>query len=95
MNRRDFLATGAAAALALPAARAASPEPAASAWGTAELRKLRGKWVFLTVDSGACDENCRHKLYVMRQVRAPTPPNAWRRSCASPTAWASSGCASS
>ena len=43
MNRRDFLATGAAAALALPAARAASPEPAASAWGTAELRKL-GAW---------------------------------------------------
>ena len=43
MNRRDFLATGAAAALALPAASAASPEPAASAWGTAELRKL-GAW---------------------------------------------------
>ena len=43
MNRRDFLATGAAAALALPAARAASPEPAASAWGSDELRKL-GAW---------------------------------------------------
>lgn len=43
MNRRDFLATGAAAAVAFPAARAASPEPAASAWSTAELRKL-GAW---------------------------------------------------
>ncbi|MFM8617697.1 MAG: amidohydrolase family protein [Opitutaceae bacterium] len=43
MNRRDFLATGAAAALTLPAARAASPEPAASAWGSDELRKL-GAW---------------------------------------------------
>ena len=43
MNRRDFLASGAAAALALPAARAAAPGHAASAWGTAELRKL-GAW---------------------------------------------------
>ena len=43
MNRRDFLAGGAAAALALPAARTASTEPAASAWGSAELRKL-GAW---------------------------------------------------
>ena len=41
MNRRDFLAGGAAAALVLPAASSATTEPAASAWGTAELRKLR------------------------------------------------------
>lgn len=33
------------------------------------LRGLRGKWVFLMVDSGKCDEYCQRKLYVMRQVR--------------------------
>jgi len=33
------------------------------------IRQLRGKWVLLTVDSGKCDEQCRKKLYYMRQVR--------------------------
>ncbi|MGH8685721.1 MAG: SCO family protein [Nitrosospira sp.] len=33
------------------------------------MRQLRGKWVLLTVDSGNCDEQCRKKLYYMRQVR--------------------------
>jgi hypothetical protein len=33
------------------------------------LGKLRGKWVLLTVDGGACDEYCRRKLYVLRQLR--------------------------
>ena len=33
------------------------------------IRQLRGKWVLLTVDSGACDERCRKKLYYMRQGR--------------------------
>jgi hypothetical protein len=33
------------------------------------LSELRGKWVLLQVDSGACEENCRSKLYIMRQVR--------------------------
>jgi hypothetical protein len=33
------------------------------------MRQLRGKWVLLTVDSGSCDEQCRKKLYYMRQVR--------------------------
>lgn len=31
--------------------------------------RLRGKWVYLTVDSGTCDEHCRSKLWKMRQVR--------------------------
>lgn len=35
----------------------------------AALPQLRGKWAFVTVDSGACDEWCRRKLYIMRQVR--------------------------
>jgi hypothetical protein len=33
------------------------------------LSELRGKWVFLTVASGACDDFCRQKLYKMHQVR--------------------------
>lgn len=31
--------------------------------------ELEGKWVMLTVDSGACDAYCREKLYTLRQVR--------------------------
>jgi cytochrome oxidase Cu insertion factor (SCO1/SenC/PrrC family) len=30
---------------------------------------LRGKWVLVTFDAGACDAYCERKLYVMRQVR--------------------------
>lgn len=30
---------------------------------------LRGRWVFLSVDSSRCDEHCRRKLYYMRQIR--------------------------
>jgi len=33
------------------------------------IRQLRGKWALVSVDSGACDEECRKKLYYMRQVR--------------------------
>jgi hypothetical protein len=35
----------------------------------AGLPGLQGKWVFLMADSGVCDEWCRRKLYIMRQVR--------------------------
>lgn len=34
-----------------------------------ELDQLRGRWLFVTVDSGNCDEYCRKKLWQMRQVR--------------------------
>jgi hypothetical protein len=44
----------------------------------ADLRDLRGKWFFLTVDSGACDEHCRRKLYAMRQVRLTQGQNMER-----------------
>ncbi len=30
---------------------------------------LRGSWVLLTVDAGACDSHCRQKLHYLRQVR--------------------------
>ena len=33
------------------------------------ISQLRGKWVLVAVDSGACDEACRRKLYYLRQVR--------------------------
>ena len=34
-----------------------------------DLAELRGKWTYITVDSGACDEYCRSKLWTIRQVR--------------------------
>ncbi len=34
-----------------------------------DLEKLRGRWHFVTVDSGACDDYCQKKLWKMRQVR--------------------------
>lgn len=33
------------------------------------ISQLRGKWLLLLVDSGACGEPCRKKLYYLRQVR--------------------------
>jgi cytochrome oxidase Cu insertion factor (SCO1/SenC/PrrC family) len=33
------------------------------------LESLRGKWVMLHLDSGACAAPCRTKLYYLRQVR--------------------------
>jgi len=36
------------------------------------LAQFRGKWVMLTVDSGACAKACEDKLYSMRQVRLTT-----------------------
>ena len=34
-----------------------------------DLGKLRGRWIFVTVDSSACDAYCQNKLWQMRQVR--------------------------
>ena len=34
-----------------------------------DFAQLRGRWVFVTVDSGACDDYCQKKLWKMRQVR--------------------------
>ncbi|HEX6827969.1 MAG TPA: cytochrome C oxidase subunit I [Burkholderiales bacterium] len=33
------------------------------------LARLRGKWLLVQWDSGACAESCRQKLYLMRQAR--------------------------
>ncbi len=37
-----------------------------------ELAALRGRWVLVQIDSGACDAYCERKLYLMRQVRRAT-----------------------
>src|SRR5688572_2016996 len=36
---------------------------------TFRLSDMRGKWTLMMVDSGACAEPCRDKLYKMRQLR--------------------------
>lgn len=40
--------------------------------------ELRGKWVLLHADSGACGERCQRKLYHMRQVRLAQGKNQER-----------------
>lgn len=34
-----------------------------------DFTQLRGRWIYVTVDSGACDDHCQKKLWKMRQVR--------------------------
>jgi len=34
-----------------------------------DFAQVRGKWAYVTVDSGACDAYCQNKLWKMRQVR--------------------------
>jgi hypothetical protein len=34
-----------------------------------DFAQVRGRWTFVTVDSGACDDYCQKKLWKMRQVR--------------------------
>lgn len=41
------------------------PRPLAEA----ALAELRGKWVLVSFDAGACDDYCQKKLYFMRQLR--------------------------
>lgn len=36
---------------------------------TFRITQLRGKWLLLQFDSGACEEGCRRKLLYMRQAR--------------------------
>jgi cytochrome oxidase Cu insertion factor (SCO1/SenC/PrrC family) len=43
--------------------------PAAASGDRFDFARVRGRWVFVTADSGACDEYCRNKLWKMRQVR--------------------------
>jgi len=34
-----------------------------------DFEQLRGRWIYVTVDSGACDKYCQGKLWKIRQVR--------------------------
>ncbi|MGH6611183.1 MAG: SCO family protein [Burkholderiaceae bacterium] len=36
------------------------------------LQELQGKWVFVMIDGGECDQRCADKLLMMRQQRAMT-----------------------
>jgi cytochrome oxidase Cu insertion factor (SCO1/SenC/PrrC family) len=46
--------------------------------GEFRFAELRGKWVLIASDSGACPESCVAKLTVMRQVRLMLGRNAGR-----------------
>ncbi len=37
--------------------------------GKFRLSDYRGRWLFLTVDAGPCEDACQHKLYATRQAR--------------------------
>ena len=39
---------------------------------------MHGKWVFLMIDNGDCDDYCQMKLYWMRQVRLTQGPDQER-----------------
>jgi cytochrome oxidase Cu insertion factor (SCO1/SenC/PrrC family) len=43
--------------------------PLASGSGSTAAKFLQGKWTFLYVQHGRCDEDCRRHLYDTRQVR--------------------------
>lgn len=54
--------------VALPEARFARVDGVTDARDNVE-KALRGKWLLVTRDSGACEAACRKKLYAMRQAR--------------------------
>jgi len=48
------------------------PSGALAAVGDAkpfDFQQVRGRWAFVTIDSGACDDYCNNKLWKIRQVR--------------------------
>lgn len=58
-NYGDLIEPRPLPAVALPAVGAEGFSPS----------QLKGRWVFVTVDSGTCAEYCEQKLYLMRQMR--------------------------
>ncbi len=48
------------------------PRPVGTTAAGSPFAALRGKWVLVSVDGGACDAYCERKLYFMRQVRRAT-----------------------
>ena len=51
-----------------------SPQPL----NDAAIAPLKGKWVLVQFDSGACDADCERKHYFMRQVRKAQGRNQYR-----------------
>jgi hypothetical protein len=46
--------------------------------GKFAFSELSPNWSFVSIDDGACDENCRKKLYLMRQLRLTQGKDAER-----------------
>jgi len=46
--------------------------------GTFSFGDVRGKWVLVVTDSGACGKDCQSKLYLVRQLRLAVGRNAER-----------------
>ncbi len=59
MNHGELLAPAPLPSAALPTLEG----------GSFDLASLKGQWILLQVDGGACDEPCRGRLYTLRQVR--------------------------
>ncbi|HEX4984704.1 MAG TPA: cytochrome C oxidase subunit I [Burkholderiales bacterium] len=53
----------------LPATPLAGTSVAQSGGSAFRIDELHGDWIFLMADAGECDEYCRSKLYLMRQIR--------------------------
>ena len=51
-----------------------SPRPVA----LAPVAALKGRWILVQFDGGACGEACERKLYLMRQVRRAQGPEMQR-----------------
>ena len=64
--------------LLLPPAEVLSRPFERAGGGTFSFTELRGRWVLVAADSGACPEACQRKLYLVRQVRLAMGRNAER-----------------
>ena len=64
--------------LLLPPAQVTSAQFVRAGGGAFRFGELRGKWVLIASDSGACPASCEAKLTLMRQVRLMLGRNAER-----------------
>jgi cytochrome oxidase Cu insertion factor (SCO1/SenC/PrrC family) len=64
--------------LLLPPATVTSQPFERLAGGAFQFDQLRGKWVLVASDSGACPADCREKLHAMNQTRSALGRNASR-----------------
>jgi cytochrome oxidase Cu insertion factor (SCO1/SenC/PrrC family) len=71
-------ATGNYGELLAPPAQITTAQFLLTNGGAFRFEELRGKWVLIASDSGACPESCAAKLLLMRQVRLMLGRNASR-----------------